>query len=818
MFQALLYPGMRLARALPIRAKLLLLGIMALAPLVGFMSVGVQQAAERMQAAQEQLAGQRIALEALQLAVQAQRHRGLTSLALAGQAGLEADIAATRADFKASLARLGPLLAGQVALPALWDPLASALGELASGQLPPDAGANFRRHTEEIAAIGAFIQRVAEISGLRQTSDPVLFELDALLVDDMIPWTEALGQMRGRGAALLRGGSSTEAQRAQLVAQAALLDASLQHAQAHVAAIARAGAPAPEGLDGALASARAFAEHVRGAFAGDGAAEADVDAFFRQGTGAIAAAARFAGTTSQQAQALLTAQEAQLRRTWLVTLLLGTAATLLLPYLAYVTFRTSHNAMKVLGSAVSHIADGDFVPRIQMRTHDELRPVGESLEIMTARLSEMVSDIRSNSSMVAQAGLKLASDTKSLSQRTEAQASSLEQTGASLHEITASVQRSAASARVVDEMAARVRQNAEHGSQVIGAAVASTQNIQASSRQMHEIIGAIESIAFQTNILALNAAVEAARAGDQGRGFAVVAAEVRALAQRSSLSAREIKTLIDASVSHVETGAAHIQEASATFDQILGGIREVADNVRAISSIASEQGSSLGQVSQAIGHIDELTQQNAQMVESAFHSSSLLSERAERLSGAVAMFRLRQGSADEALALVRRAVALYRQRGAAALDEITSADASFVDRDMYVFAFDRQGVYRAFAGKRERVGVAVRESPGVDGAKLVRDAFEQTANGGGWVDYQFVNPQTGSVDLKTSYVEPVGADLLLGCGIYKARGSSPGEAGPRAALIRVEQRDRLHQRGASATAPRPGLSTPAQVPIPAASQ
>jgi len=286
---------------------------------------------------------------------------------------------------------------------------------------------------------------------------------------------------------------------------------------------------------------------------------------------------------------------------------------------------------------------------------------------------------------------------------------------------------------------------------------------------VHEIVGVIEGISFQTNILALNAAVEAARAGEQGRGFAVVAAEVRQLAKRSAESAREIKALIGASAEHVKTGAAQIGGASRTFADIVQGIREVADSVHTIKTSTAEQSGGLDQIAQAVQHIDEITQRNAQMVESAFHSSSQLSERAEMLADAVRSFRLRQGSADEALAMVRKAAEIYQARGSSALAHVTETASSFSDRDMYVFAFDRQGIYRAFAGKPEKVGTAVRDNPGVDGDKLVRDAFEQAARGGGWVDYDFANPQTGAVDLKTSYVEPVTADLLLGCGVYKKR-------------------------------------------------
>ena len=260
----------------------------------------------------------------------------------------------------------------------------------------------------------------------------------------------------------------------------------------------------------------------------------------------------------------------------------------------------------------------------------------------------------------------------------------------------------------------------------------------------------IEGIAFQINILALNAAVEAARAGEQGRGFAVLAAEVRALAQRSSVLAREIKALISASVQHVDTGVLQIQTASSTLADSVNGIGEVADHMRAISASSAEQSNGLTQIAQAVNHIDEITQQNAQMVETTLHSSLGLSESAAVLTRGVESFRLQQESADEAHALVTRAVELYRSLGATALERITYPAGGLLERDMHVFAFDRRSIYRAFAGRPDKVDTAVRDNPDVDGQELVHDAFEQAGRGGGWVEHAFVNPQTGRVDLETS--------------------------------------------------------------------
>jgi len=776
----LMLPGMRLMRALKFRAKLLLIGAAVLLPTGYFTTVSLLAAQRGAHTAQLQRQGQQLLSLGTAVVVQAQRDRGLSSLELAGEKSVGADLAQARSQLRAANAALRAALEAQpeLNLGPVWEPTATVLDAFSDGRNPREWEPNFRLHTEQIEATRRFLARIAEATGLMQESDAAVGSLVHIDVEQLVPWTEALGRLRGRGASLLRQGRTSEADRALIIADAAQLTAALRAVEDGIGAFNRAGGATPATLEPALKSAHAFAARALTLFAAESNENTDPVAYFRAGTEAIDAALAMEREVDALAGSLLEARERQMRWQWLLALGIGGGAILVALYLSYAFFRTLLNAMQVLQGSVAQLAAGRFATRVMLRANDELADVARSLDAMSGRLSEMVSDVRSNSTVVSQLGLKLATDTKSLSERTESQASSLEQTVASIHEITGVVRQNAETAHQVDAMTAEVRANAERGTTIIGAAVTATQNIQAGSRKMNEIIGVIEAIAFQTNILALNAAVEAARAGEQGRGFAVVAAEVRALAQRSSTSAREIKALIDSSVHNVEVGVKHIAEADTTFAQIVEGIREVADHIRLIAAGASEQSNGLAQISQAVNHIDQLTQKNSQMVESASSSSAELSERAARLGAAVAMFQLRQGSADEAHALVAKAVACYRSRGASALAYITDAAAGFVDRDMYVFAFDRQGIYRAFAGKPERVGVPVRQSPGVDGEKLVRDAFEQAARGGGWVDYNFVNPATGAVDLKTSYVEPVADDLVLGCGVYKVRAPSTQSGNP----------------------------------------
>jgi methyl-accepting chemotaxis protein len=790
----LLFPGMKLMRVLKFPAKMTLMAIVLLVPLSWLTGQSLRVSHRELQVTRSAASASPLIGLALEVATQTQKHRGLVNLAFAGDVDAEAALVPNRAALRMAI---GTLQAALLQRPELdlepsWQPIRKVLERLAEGDVPHEAVQSFRLHSEQVAALRRFVMRCAESSGLLFEPEAAPFHLTHLVVEPLLAWTEALAQLRGRAAAALRKGEAGPAERAEIVAQIRLLAHATDQAEDSVAALVRAGEPAPLELARALTASRDYAQRADAIFASTALA-GDARAWFDAGTAAIEQTLGIGGVATGRLQTLLDERARRLELQWWTSLAAGLGTLLGVAYLTLVFFRTSFGAVRVLQGSVTQLAAGDFATRVHLRGTDELAVIGRAIDKMTGRISEMVADIRSNAAMVAQAGMSLAEDTKALSERTESQASSLEQTAASVEEISSAVRKSAVGADTASAMATRVREIAEQGGSAIHSAVASMHDIQSSSKRVQEIVGVIEGISFQTNILALNAAVEAARAGEQGRGFAVVAAEVRSLAQRSATSAREIKALIGASAGHIETGATQMGGASRTFADIVQGIREVADSVHEIKTRTADQSSGLEQIAQAVRHIDEITQQNAQMVESAFHSSAQLSGRAEQLGAAVASFRLRQGVADEALALVRKAVDLHAGQGGSALARITEAADGFTDRDMYVFAFDRQGIYRAFAGKPEKVGTAVRDNPGVDGDKLVRDAFEQAARGGGWVDYDFANPQTGSVDLKTSYVEPITPDLLMGCGVYKTRDSATRAAATitRTKGIRAEQRQRL---------------------------
>ena len=292
-----------------------------------------------------------------------------------------------------------------------------------------------------------------------------------------------------------------------------------------------------------------------------------------------------------------------------------------------------------LGAAAQRVASGDL-GEVAGAANAPKGSVLSSLSDMQASLAHVVSQVRNASDSIATGTREIATGNADLSQRTEEQASNLQQTASSMEQMNATIKHNADTAVQATQLAASASVAAQRGGEVVGRVVSTMDEITASSRRIADIIGVIDGIAFQTNILALNAAVEAARAGEQGRGFAVVAGEVRSLAQRSAAAAREIKDLIGTSVERVDTGSKLVGEAGTTMDDIVTQVRRVADLIGEISSATAEQTLGIGQVSTAVAQLDQVTQQNAALVEESAAAADSLKHQAERLAEVVSVFKL----------------------------------------------------------------------------------------------------------------------------------------------------------------------------------
>jgi methyl-accepting chemotaxis protein len=286
------------------------------------------------------------------------------------------------------------------------------------------------------------------------------------------------------------------------------------------------------------------------------------------------------------------------------------------------------------------IAGGDLTTPVRVIGQDEIAQLLKALATMQGSLASVVGNVRENSESVATAASQISQGSNDLSARTEEQASALQEAAASMEELGSTVRQNAENALSANQLALGASTVARKGGDVVGEVVQTMKGINDSSRRIVDIIGVIDGIAFQTNILALNAAVEAARAGEQGRGFAVVASEVRSLAQRSADAAREIKSLISASVERVEHGTALVDRAGVTMTEIVTSIARVTDIMGEISAASTEQSTGVGQLSEAIAQMDQATQQNAALVEESAAAAESLRDQARQLVQVVAVFKL----------------------------------------------------------------------------------------------------------------------------------------------------------------------------------
>ncbi|MEI2264000.1 methyl-accepting chemotaxis protein [Erwinia sp. CGal63] len=343
---------------------------------------------------------------------------------------------------------------------------------------------------------------------------------------------------------------------------------------------------------------------------------------------------------TQRAAAINASADAQTRMGFIM-MASAFAAALLLTLATFILLRRVviaplHQAV----GRIERISQGDLTAPSQSWGRSEIGMLGSNLQVMQQALVKTVGVVREGAVAIYQGSTEISAGNTDLSSRTEQQAAALEETAASMEQLTATVKQNAENAHHASQLASDASGKARQGGDIVSGVIGTMNNISASSKKIAEITTVINSIAFQTNILALNAAVEAARAGEQGRGFAVVASEVRNLAQRSAGAAKEIESLIAESVNLIDRGSTQVSEAGEKMTDIVGAVRSVTDIMAEIASASDEQSRGIQQVSQAVSEMDNVTQQNAALVEQASSAAASLEEQASRLTQAVAAFHL----------------------------------------------------------------------------------------------------------------------------------------------------------------------------------
>jgi methyl-accepting chemotaxis protein len=785
----LLNPGVQLMRRLRLPVKVGLIGLMLFVPMLLLLGALLHKGQASREFTLSERDGSLVVRQLMLASSHLQSTRGLNHRVLFGDTTATAERDEARRRLQTQLQAVDAELAAttRLRIDDQWPAVREAVAALAAGRHDASRATAYGEHTQQIEALRLLVLSAAERSGLLLDPEAHTYLLMDVQVERLLPWAESLERVRSEGAGLLTRGDANAAERARVLGRVEQLRRQIADVGWRAGALARAGETGFKAYEEAQSRSLAFADHAARLFSAE-MLEGDSAAYFAMGTQAIDSVFAFGDEVHVRLESALSARAAHEGTVLWTQAAVSLAGVSLLAYFGTAFSVSLLGALRQLGHGMRLVADGDLSHKFDIQGRDEMAEIGRVVERMSERLSTMVAEIRSSAVRVSDTGQQLAGGSTALAERTEEQASSLRQFVATVGQLSTAVAGNAAEVTDLDNVTAQVHGEAAKGNQAMQQTVGALDALQTSSTRMTEIIGTIDGIAFQTNILALNAAVEAARAGEAGRGFAVVASEVRSLAQRSSLAAGEIRSLIARSREEVDSTVQRVQRTGESLQAVVGSVGQVSQRLRAIASSSNEQSQGLREMASAVGNLDEITRQNAAMVDESRSSSNALVDRAAALAQAVGSIKLRQGSADEARALVGRALALIRERGRpGAAEELHSSKAGFVDRDLYVFFVDRQGRYVLHGAKPAMEGKRVHDVPGIDGDRFVHDAFSAAAAGGGWIDYAIVNPVNGQVQAKASWVQALDDGLVIGCGIYRDTKSGPLGGGPAIARPKADQ-------------------------------
>lgn len=775
-------PGMRLMRRWKLAVKFSVISGLAFAITAAMAVYASRQHWEQVQLTSREIAGLARVGDLSRLALLLQSHRDLRSLQVAGEEAplgamekVHADIQHAMSDLDVSLNSVSASDVGKT-----WQTFRKDWAALLEKGDTSDQSmaASLRlqaigeQHMRVMADLRQLQLRVGESSTLLLDPEAESFYLMLVLVDRYIPMLDTFSQMRAQALVMLGGGATMPGDEARLRDRVRDLHTQVSDITLLLGALERAGSPMPTGwtstqslLDGVSAE---LLDAVRANMP-----RSDARALMDRGVQAINSAATLNESLRERLDAQLNSRLSYQKRVVEVYIAVTILTFFGMSYLIMAMQSALMGAVKAMSHVIDDIGQGDLINTREMLGRDELAHVGTGLNHMTVKLSRIVSSIRSNAVLVAMSARALGEGALTLAMRTERQSNSVKQATDSVRHIQRVLDQGVSTAQQLSDQVAHVSNLAEQRSASMPQAVATMSQIEEGAQRMREIVGMIEDIAFQTNMLALNAAVEAARAGEAGTGFAVVAGEVRQLAGRCAHAVAEISELIEQSTQQVSDGVRHMSGITQTLSNLAEGVKSVAQGVTVMTANASHQYGILEQVSQALGGLESIAEENREAVSMAQLATDRLLDHAASLSRSVQGMRLAHGSADEAQALMQKAAELIVQSGeAAARPSLSDPNGDFVDRDLFVFGVNREGIQAFNSREPDEAGNPMPVLTTSDGYLLTEALWRAADEGKEWVEYESCHPETLEMMPKMACVQKVNENLIVCSVLYRDPASS----------------------------------------------
>ncbi len=797
--------GVQATRQVNLATKLIVLGTLLTLPLAYLAFNAWHEAQTQIERTVAEIEGAEVLEQLMATHTRLGEHRALLAAAMQGDARAVAALADQRAAVQKSLSQVDGAMQAVTHWPndTGWSALRQSVQGLTQLPVGGDRAAAVAAHQRMAQALREQMLLVAERSGLLYDPEPLPYHQMDMLVERLPPLVERMGEVQALSVAVLARGDANAQERAAVRSALANLDERLDLTRGRIDALRRLGDPPPPQWEAVRSELGAMQRQLTELFSNEALAGDPLEVE-SAGLRASASLQALCAEVHQRLDRVLQERLASTRRTQWLAAGLSVTALLVVGSLGLLFYWGFIGTVRVLASRLERYADGDLSVPVTLRGSDELAVMSRQIERMVQRMSSLVAEIRTGAVRVENAGRVVAEEGIALARRTEEQAACLHQSIQTVEQLSGRVAVTADTLDRVNTMTGHLRENAVASRSAMDTARTSMGTLQASARRVAEINGVIDDIAFQTNLVALNASVEASRAGEAGKGFAVVAGEIRRLAMRCAEAASEVRDLIEDTNDQADRTAGQLAGVGDGLAGIIGEVERVGQRLEGAGTASQEQSAGLQQVAAEVGTLLQLTSENRVAVQKAEAASKDLVSQSSALQAAAESVRLRTGTADEARALVERAQALVAERGwKDAVAMLNHPQGGFVDRDLYVFAFDPQGRYLANGADPSLLGKSLHEAPGVPLA--IADGFQAAArralaHGGGWMEYDFQRQGMARAVRKSGYVVDLGEGAFMGCSVVR------NTAGPVAPLPTADHDAPLAAEQPSAEPPGEALA------------